>query len=364
MKNRWRDIVVIIVIACLWRIALGVVEYITSVYIPRNPQFLESVPWANFDGGHYLSIASGGYHIYQQAYFPLYPLIIRFFSSIFHISTAISALIISHTSFIIGIILFYEIAIIERIRHSLLVVIFLLLFPTSFFFVSAYNESLYFALACGLIYALKRKQWLIAGLLGLLASATRLFGIFLIIFPIFEFASLQKEKRGFLHVLSIVLIPCGFILYLLFLWRTEGDPFAFFHVLPAFGEQRGSGSIILLPQVVWRYIKIFFSASPWTLQYGVAVLEMMMFLFGATLIFVGWKQSIKKQYLIYSFFVLMLSSFTGTFSSLPRYFLSAFPLFFMLGNMHNMWMKIVVSAFFAIGLIISTALFLSGYFIA
>jgi len=33
--------------------------------------------WANFDGAHYINIARDGYHQFDQAFFPLYPLMIR-----------------------------------------------------------------------------------------------------------------------------------------------------------------------------------------------------------------------------------------------------------------------------------------------
>lgn len=363
MKKQWYEIKTVFLIVLIWRIILGIIE-LAAIYIPRNPQFLEPVPWANFDGGHYLSIAEGGYHIYQQAFFPFYPILIGFISMVTHISSVISALIISHIAFLIATVIFYKLSVLEHIRRPLLPLIFLLVFPTSFFFVSIYSEGLFFALSMGMIYALKKKKWLTAGFLGFLASATRLFGIFLLIFPISEYLSVPKEKRSHYSLLPIVLIPLGLIFYMIYLRQSIGDPFAFFHLQPEFGAQRSGGSIILLPQVLWRYMKIFFTAFPMTIQYGVAAFEFTTFLFGMFLLLVGWRQSIKKQYLIYSLFILIIPSLTGTLSSMPRYFLSAFPLFFILGNMHNRWVKIVISVIFVTGLAVCAGLFLSGYFIA
>ena len=45
-----------------------------------NPTFWG---WANFDGEHYLSIANIGYKGLEQAFFPIYPILINFFSKAF-----------------------------------------------------------------------------------------------------------------------------------------------------------------------------------------------------------------------------------------------------------------------------------------
>src|SRR5688572_13183072 len=43
------------------------------------PSFLTS--FGNFDGAHYISISDVGYQLYQQAFFPLYPMLIKLFSN-------------------------------------------------------------------------------------------------------------------------------------------------------------------------------------------------------------------------------------------------------------------------------------------
>ncbi len=345
---------------------LGAVEYVAPFFLHPRLGFLEPVRWANFDGGHYLSIASGGYHIYQQAFFPFYPIVIRTFSSIFQTPSVISALIISHVSFFIGLVVFYRLIIdFSTPENALWSVVLLLLFPTSFFFIAAYSESLFFVLAVGMIYALKKKKWLIAGVLGLLASATRLFGVFLLVFPILSYLSIPQSKRNWHNLLPIFLIPLGIIFYMVYLKQSVGDPLAFFHLQPEFGAERSGNTIILLPQVFWRYAKIFFSASSFSIEYAVAVFEFVSFLFSALILCIGWRRSsVKLEYLAYTFLVLVIPTLTGTLSSIPRYALSAFPLFFILGNMHNTGIKMVVAAIFTFGLIVFTSLYLSGYFVA
>src|SRR3990172_6131345 len=68
------------------------------------PKFLTT--FANFDGAHYLLIAKNGYSQYQQAFFPLYPLLIRWLSPFFLNNHLLTALIISNISFLLGLYFF------------------------------------------------------------------------------------------------------------------------------------------------------------------------------------------------------------------------------------------------------------------
>ncbi len=363
MNVRWKVSTITLLFA-IWRLGLGGMEYFTARFMLIRRFFLGPVFWANFDGGHYISIAETGYHTYQQAFFPLYPLMISLVSKPTGYSFITSGLIISHVAFFIGLIIFYKLAILEKINHPFWSMIFLLLFPTSFFFASVYTESLFFVLSVGSVYSLKKKKWFIAGILGMLASATRLFGIFLIVFPVAEFLRRQRKQKKFYYLLPLLLIPLGLIAYMIYLQQTLGDPLAFFHLQPKFGAERSGDSIILLPQVFWRYIKILFSYS-FSLSYFVAVFELIVFVSSMFLLWIGWKKfRIKSEYLIFSLLILLVPALTGTLSSVPRYTISAFPLFFILGKMHNKWAKLGIAVIFAIGLVISTALFLSGYFVA
>src|SRR3989338_2071922 len=68
----------------------------------------ELFSWANFDGEHYLSISIFGYKNLQQAFFPVYPMLINFIASPISfdllsglINSTIIFLIISNTAFLI-----------------------------------------------------------------------------------------------------------------------------------------------------------------------------------------------------------------------------------------------------------------------
>src|SRR3990167_194711 len=104
------------------------------------PKFFTA--FANFDGAHYLLIAKNGYTQYQQAFFPLYPLLIRWLSPIFSNNLLLTGLIISNVSFLLGLYIFskYLKLTINNQQLTIWSIVFLLVFPTSFFFGAVYTE--------------------------------------------------------------------------------------------------------------------------------------------------------------------------------------------------------------------------------
>jgi len=65
--------------------------------------------FANFDGVHYIRIAQDGYEQkFTQAFFPMYPILIKLFSFIALDNLLVSSLILSNAAFLAGLILFYR----------------------------------------------------------------------------------------------------------------------------------------------------------------------------------------------------------------------------------------------------------------
>ncbi len=321
---------------------------------PLRENFLGVLtPWANFDGAHYTSIAKDGYGVYQTAFFPLYPLLIRFFVFATKLPYESVAVLISHVAFLIGLFLFWQY--LERARSRAWTIAFLLLYPASFFFATAYSESVFFALAAGALLAIKRKYWILAACFIGLASATRLVGVFLIIPLVFA-----ARRRSW----TVVIAFTGLFAYMMYLWRTIGDPLAFFHVQSAFGAGRSGGELIFLPQVFWRYLRIFMTVPTGELLYYVAVLEVSSFILGMVFLLIAWRKRYDAAILLYSACVLVLPTLTGTLSSMPRYLLAAFPLFSVLGEIKSTGGKIMLLIVFFAILIYATTGFLRGYFIS
>lgn len=356
------------------------------------PAFISS--FANFDGAQYLTLVREGYNTYTQAYFPLYFLLVKAVALLFPTPGAVrahndmvSAILVSNVFFFLGLIMFkrflgsarndnlLSVQTTRRVVSTKWPIIFLLLFPTSFFFGAVYTEGLFFFLCIGSLYFLKKKNYWLAGLFAALSSATRLMGIFLFIpFLLSQMSKVKgqklKSKIKNIKIFSLVLSPfVGFGIYSLYLWKTVGDPFFFFHVQPVFGANR-STNLILLPQVYFRYLKIFFTAT-WNFQYFVSLIEFFVFSFVFVILILDLIKNLKFKILnlertalsIFSFINLILPTLTGTFSSIPRYSLMSISFFLFLGEIKNKYVKTFIAVMFFILHVILLGFFIQGYFV-
>ena len=393
MTNRWILIVSLFFIFAHFFLALLIPSFIAPESFPYHddlvksglPQYIYS--FANFDGAQYLKIAQNGYLPLTQAFFPLYPISIRIAFIVTSIPHLLSGLLISLLSFIGVCILLNKY--LQNLSFTNKEIkwffFFFLAFPTSFFLVSLYTESIFFLLFLGGLVSLQYKKLVIAGICGLAIGLTRVTGIFLII-PMFaqllqihlDQPSTLSPVQGILEVLKkrknimVLVAPLvGIILYLIFLKLTTGDYFAFFNLQKVSNATR-STDLVLLPQVLYRYIKIFMTATP-NFQYFVAAVEFITLIFIGALIFYDVlkiiKSSKKKQFSliglhIYSISVLILPTLTGTLSSLPRYALPLLSTYLILAKVKNTHVKIAVVSIFLILHLILFSFFIQGYFVS
>jgi Gpi18-like mannosyltransferase len=355
----------IVFIFLIWRSLLTIFAFFSSYLIPIRNGFIGPTKFANMDGIHYLSIAHSSYFQFEHAFFPLYPITIRFFGNLFHISYAQIAVYLSSIFFLFALLLWYRLL---RMRFSIYIsrwtIILITIFPTSIFFGAVYSESLFFFLSVTVLYLLVRSRWILACIVASFTSATRLFGI-LLLPMVYEYVSGNKKlSKKALYITSISVF-IGLLVYMNYLYNKIGDPLAFFHAQPAFGAGRSGSSLILLPQVLYRYFRIFITVSTTNLDFWVALFELLIFLIAIITIYVGWKKRILTEgELWYVGLIVIIPSLTGTFSSIPRYILSAFPIFIVPAVILSKRWKILYSTVSSILWIICSVLYLQGYFIA
>ena len=342
---------------------------------------------ANFDGLHYISIARNGYAQYEQAFFPLYPILIKFLTPFFSNNQLVTGLIISNISFLLGLIILYKylnLIFQKDKRSNILIVIFLLFFPTSFFFGAVYTEGLFFLLLITTLYFLKKEKYLFVGLFAFFASLTRLVGVFLIVPMIIHLYRSSKTKS---NIKNLVLIAplLGLGIYCFYLYQTTGDPLFFVTSQPIFGANRSS-NLILLPQVYWRYFKIFITAAH-DPRFYVSIVEFLIFnfvfivlildLYQILLSFPRRRKSKLNNWIpasagmtdrlalnLFSLSNLILPTLTGTFSSIPRYSLFSLSFFIYIAQIKNNFVKYLILFIFLFLHVLLLGYFTQGYFIS
>lgn len=364
----------------VWRLSLIVVAILATILIPNFggrfpyseteliPTGLPNWIWGfgNFDGVHYLRIAQHGYTSdYTQAFFPLYPLIIKLFSFLVVSNKLVIftlAILISSLSFFGSLFILYKLFRLDFPDNiSLKSIILFLAFPTSFYFGAIYSESLFLLWVVLCIYFIRKQNLLLGGVFAGLASSTRVVGIFLLVVLLIEVYR-TKEFRSWKSLLGLLLAPLGLIFYMIYLKLNFNDPLYFLNSLPAFGTGRSSDTFTLLPQVLFRYLKIFFTTNILSLSFFNALLEFLFTL--APLILVGiFYKKIRLSYIVFTLSCILLPTFTGTLTSMPRYALMIFLVFPILTIFLGRYFKLVVISFIILQTIL-LGLFIRGYWVA
>jgi hypothetical protein len=363
IEKFWDKYKFIIVLFIIWRIFLEIISRVSGYILVQRSGYIGPYPWANFDGIHYIQIAKEGYFQFGEAFFPLYPILVSLIHKVLPIlNLYICGQLISTISLLASLIVILEmLKPNDDIKYKIILT--LLLFPTSFFFISVYTESLFLFLTVTVFYLALKKKWFMASIIGFLASLTKVYGIVSVLLIFGEMIKDRKIKKYDYFWLAFV--PLGLMTYMYYQYIRTGDPFIFFHVQPAFGANRSGGNLIILPQVYWRYIKMIFLAylQPTLYSYVITILEFFSFNFILYILFLSSKINFDKLMLVYSSILLIIPTLTGTLSSMPRYYLSVFPLFFMIPKIINhrkFWIYLVSSLFLQIILV---GMFVRGYFV-
>ncbi|MDP3974392.1 MAG: mannosyltransferase family protein [bacterium] len=367
----WRFILVIVSILAIYFLPLGYKDR----FLGGGPTNYQLSPWffswANFDGEHYLSISIFGYKYLEQAFFPVYPMIMSFFSRpnafdllLSLINSTVVGLLISNVSFLLALIVLWELIRIDFSKKiAYLTIILIIVFPTSFYFGAVYNESLFLLLSVLSFYFARKGNWMAAGLIGMVSSATRIFGIFLLPALLIE-AWQQKASLGIF--IWILLIPAGLGVYMIYQFFTVGDFIAFYHLQKIVGEQHQSG-FTLLPQVYYRYVKMLLTVGIQNPIFQTIVLEFAVGILFFLLPVYGYFKKIRLSYLVYAMLGFLAPTIQGSFSSVPRYVIVFFPSFLAVAfwiNSLPKYMRIIILLLSFSALIIESSLFLRGYWVA
>lgn len=377
---------IIFLVFFIWRLVLFISASIGERFLLFTPRFpyseilLQSTglpqwiwSFANFDGVHYLTIAKSGYSAqFTQVFFPLYPFFIAIFYNIFpYLNHLIIGLISSNILFIASLIFFWKLLLLDFKKGTAIwILLFMVFYPTSYYFGSVYSESLFFLFIILSFLEARRKRWILTAFFGFLACATRLVGIFLVPALLVELylqskgeINREKIKKNIWPILAICFIPFGLIGYMIYLQVYFGDWLYFWHAQSVFGASRSSGSIILFPQVLWRYIKILTTLPITTYAFWISFLEISTTLISILLLVLAYRKKVRITYIIFSIFALLIPTLTGTFSSMPRYVLVAFPVYITLGLLHSNKQKLLILLIDGALLIVFTMLFTSGRWI-
>lgn len=340
----------------IWFLSLIFIAYFGFITLPHSGYFDEDFfkSLSNWDGGHFLGIAEYGYtEKFQYAFFPLYPLLIRVFSTLTN-NYLFSALLISIISAFLGIHFLYRLIsksfdgkIAERSVSALL------FFPVSFYFLTAYSEGLFFLLTVLTFFSLHYRKFFWAAVCISLACVTRLSGLALVLALAIEVYNLGVKNKYLYILLSFL----GFLGYCLFLYKQTGDPFYF-----TVAELHWQRSLSIPGLSFWDTIKSLVTLGFLSINFNV-LLDLLFAIFGLGFAIRSFR-FLPFHWSIFGLVSIALPLFTPTLSSMPRFLLPVFPIFILIALLKNKYVLLGYQIISVMLLSLFVVLFMNGYWVS
>lgn len=290
--------------------------------------------WARFDAGWYAEIARHGYfyvpgHQCPVAFFPAYPLVLRGLGAL-GLDTFLAGVLLTMVCGLAALYLFTQWARTradeDATRDAGLL---LVLYPFAFYLYGAmYSDALFLLLLIASFLLLERGNLGLAVLLAAVATAARPVAPALVVGLLARRLEWKRERGLKWNGVDLlpVLASAGFVLWLLYQWRTFGDPFAFVKVQSAQGWDQQPG---------WRtWLKLSwfrgFSASM-SLGDGLRLVGHAAVTVGALALVWPTARRLGWGYGVYTLAMVGMPAMgSKDFMGMGRYLLASFPLFLTL----------------------------------
>ena len=286
----------------------------------------------SWDGLWYLRIVRSGYPrtvrpdvTYdvvdaRAAFFPAYPTLVRAVDVVLPGGDVIAALLLN---LVLGAVFIAVCGMIARdlfgVRVAERSMVLIALFPGSFVLSFAYTEALLVTIAAGTLLFLIRRQWLAAGLLAAIGTATRPNGIALAAACGVAALLAIRERRDWRALAAVLLAPIGFVAFQWWLGRHTGEPGVWFRVqTEAWGEGASFGVT-----AITRTFKAI--TAPLTSPTNVITAVSL-----GTTILLGWfatRVRLPWPLIAYCAAIVVLMLLPATVTARPRFVFTAFPLF-------------------------------------
>jgi len=302
--------------------------------------------WQRFDSIWYTKIAMQGYAQGDgtTVFFPLYPILTRLVGKVLLGNYLLGGIIVSNVAYFLALVYLYKLSQLEfDSQVASRAVVYLSVFPTAFFLLGVYTESLFLLFAVSAFYYARKGNWLAASIVGLLAALTKQLGLLLMLPLLYEYLAERRfEIRSVRRdVLLLALIPIGTLAFLLFRHFYMGDPplvetyrlhwgvrasWPWTNVIDSFRALFDTGRFPPLNPEDTLLRRIFYNS------FDLACVGLFLYLSVVSF------RRLRLSYGLYMasvLFVVLMQNFQPLYpiAALPRYVLVLFPGFMVLGSM-------------------------------
>lgn len=351
----------LLVYACV-RVALFLLGLLTVALIPAQrsvgvPGWPAPVPtpgwhnaitaWERADALWFLKIASSGYTEADgsPAFFPMFPVLVRSVGLLTGGRWLLAGFLVSNIALLVGLVVLYRLTaetFSDRVARR--TVLYLCLFPTSFFLFSPFSEPVFLAFVVGSLYAARHRSWGLAAALGAGAALTRQVGITLCVVLAVEACSqlLADRRAGGLRPAAVVTrgLAClgpalGTGLYLAY-WQWRAGDWHVPFTAQALGWQR---DVSFPPATLLRAAEVG-TDNVGSYPSGYFTVDLLLVL--VALVAAVWvalrTRPVFGAYAWVSLVFPLVFVFAGRpLMAMPRYLIVVFPLFWALARFADRW---------------------------
>ncbi len=285
--------------------------------------------WQRWDTIYYQIIAEQGYAVQKvSAFFPLYPLTARALMRLTGMGTLEALYVVSSLGYLAVLILLYAL-LAETFDTSIARrgVLALAVFPSSFFFLALYPQSMVLALVLASVFLARKRRWLGSAVTALLAGLTHSTALPLAVILLVEAVQLMRQKTHPMRwtVLGVAGMPALGV-GLFWAWRVaQGFPSV---------SQVIAEDFIRYPAPPWTNLVKWLELLPQHLPAPDWIINSVALLLVVWSLIWGWKK-IPVSWLVFQALVLFMTLGLGDVRdpllSLNRYILMGFSLFAALG---------------------------------
>ncbi len=258
------------------------------------------------------------------AFFPLFPLSIRGVSAATGLSLLTAGTLISLLTGLTAMVAIWALAReLYQPRVADRATLAVAIFPGSFVLSMIYAEGFALTFVAVGMLALLRRRWVLAGVVGALATATSPLALAFVVSALWCAVAAIRRDRDWRSLLAPVLAPLGFVAYMLALWRVTGNLTAWTDT-----ERRGWHSSLSAAypfRVLWHFVK-----WPWTSNVTNDILFVGL-LVAVALVVLAVKVRLRAPLFLYGLVVVVLATASVPVGLRPRFLFLAFPLVMVIG---------------------------------
>ena len=299
---------------------------------PKNAVGFITEVLLSWDGRWYLDIVRHGYPhsippniTYEQsearaAFFPVYPLTVRLVDAIAPGGDTIAALFVNFVLALVAMLLIGRLALrlTDDAEVAARAMVIFAVFPGSFVLSFAYAEAALIALCAACLLLLLDERWVLAGLVGALATATRPNGVAIVAACAVASFIAIRQRRDWMSLAAPLLSPIGFVAFQAFLRHHTDESWPWFRVQrEAWREGTSFGATAVRNT-------ISFLGSPLASPTDVLTVATMIAMFGV--LWCAWRHPLPLPLLAYVVVVIALMLLPATVTARPRFLFTAFPL--------------------------------------